>query len=202
MKRAMRQVALIGAVALLLAVDVLLAGGVLLVGAIRDYPIDHSPKPADAVLVFAGESGRFPIALQLVEDGVAPVLAVSAEGLPDLPDGWCDGRHVGFEVVCIRPEPSTTEGEAQAFTQLAVQRGWSRVVAVTGDYHAPRVLAWLARCWGGDVSMAALDWPPPPPWLVRKELLGGLAARFGPSICGARTGEAIPVRTATVGLPP
>jgi len=37
-------------------------------------------------------------------------------------------------------------GEAAAFGALATERGWERVVPVTGDYHAQRASMLLSRC--------------------------------------------------------
>lgn len=166
-----------------LVVITFLCWGLVLLGGIRDYPIEHDPKPADAVVVFAGEDARFLLGRTLVDRGVAPVLVLSAGSLPAAFAGWCDGGTSEVEVLCLTPEPSSTVGEAEAFSALARRRGWGDLVAVTGDYHARRVLALMSACWDGTVKVAAVDWPTPEPSLLRKEWFGSLAASLRVTRC-------------------
>ncbi len=169
----------------LLTVVALVTGATAVVGwrlvdGIRSASSDSLPLPVDAVVVFAGEDRRFELGRELVEDGAAPVLVLSAGRLPDVAEEWCKGAPVpteeadgvpsGVEVVCLVPEVSSTAGEAAAFGALATERGWERVVAVTGDYHAQRASMLLSRCYDGDLSWALVDWPSPSWSLTLSEL--------------------------------
>lgn len=142
-----------------------------LVDGIRNATQGPLPDRADAVLVFAGEQRRFELGRQLAEEGRAPVLVLSAGALPAVAEGWCDEQSPDFEVVCVVPEPASTGGEAAAFGRLADERGWSTLIAVTGDYHAQRAGMLLSRCSGGSVSWALVDWPTPPRDLTASEFL-------------------------------
>jgi len=124
---------------------------------------DPRPDSADALVVFAGESARVQLALQLSHDlgsdGVAPVV-VFPYGLDNpLVVDRC-GQLRPVEVLCPAPESSNTRGEAQMFADLARERGWRTVVAVTGDYHLARARTLLTRCVGDSVKVAfvTVDW--------------------------------------------
>jgi uncharacterized SAM-binding protein YcdF (DUF218 family) len=138
---------------------------------IRHPAVDQLPDTADAVMVFAGEADRFDLGWDLVESGVAPVLVLNAVDLPANAVDWCDWEATGFDVVCLIPSNDGTRGEAQAFGELATQRGWTSVVGVTGDYHVQRAKLLLRRCFGGQVVMAQLNWDKVSSEVVRKELL-------------------------------
>ncbi len=118
------------------------------------WPPDRVPDRADAVVVLAGGRGpRLARGLALVRRGVAPALVIS--------DGWaatwpeanrlCAGRPVPFRVVCFHPDPYDTRGEAEGFTRLAEQRGWSSVVVVSNRYHIARARILFERCFDGAV---------------------------------------------------
>lgn len=169
----------------LLTVVALVTGATAVVGwrlvdGIRSASSDSLPLPVDAVVVFAGEDRRFELGRELVEEGRAPVLVLSAGRLPKVAAGWCEAWPFGgdspdsdrrsVEVVCLTPDPSSTAGEAAAFAELAAERGWGSVLAVTGDYHAQRASMLLSRCYDGDVSWALVDWPSPSWSLTLSEL--------------------------------
>lgn len=132
-----------------------LLGAVLFV-----WPPRQAPGHADAVVVLAGaRAPRLAEGLALVKRGIAPVLVVS--------DGWglawveanrlCAGRRAPVPVVCFRPSPYSTRGEAQAFTRLATQRGWHSVIVVTSRYHTERARIIFQRCFKGAITMAGAE---------------------------------------------
>ncbi len=41
------------------------------------------------------------------------------------------------EVICFKPDPGTTRGEAQEMRRLADQRSWSKIIVVSWRYHLP-----------------------------------------------------------------
>ncbi len=135
------------------------------------WPATDEPGRADAVVVLAGGLGeRLPAGRELVEAGVAPVLAVShgTEG--------CGERRDGYEIVCFTPEPDRTQGEARAAAALAEERGWDTLVVVTSTYHAARARKLFERCLDGEVRAVGVDPPTrgglPTPRNVAREWVG------------------------------
>jgi uncharacterized SAM-binding protein YcdF (DUF218 family) len=53
----------------------------------------------------------------------------------------------GVEVVRFVPDPSTTRGEARFVVALARDRGWERVVVVSGRSQVGRARLRFRRCW-------------------------------------------------------
>jgi uncharacterized SAM-binding protein YcdF (DUF218 family) len=102
---------------------------------------------------------------------VAPVLYVS-DGARETSRRLCH-RTVPYRVVCLRPEPYSTRGEAETVGRIARERGWRRIVIVTSRYHVRRARMLFDRCLGaGRVSVvgtrpslprfalgALLEWP-------------------------------------------
>jgi len=122
------------------------------------WPPRHTLPHADAALVLAGGRGpRLERGLELVRQGVAPVLVVS--------DGWsatwpeanrlCAGRPAPVPVVCFHPVPYRTYGEARAFTRLAKERGWKSVILVSSRYHLLRARMLFGRCYDGQIGTTA-----------------------------------------------
>ncbi|MFZ8999359.1 MAG: YdcF family protein [Ilumatobacteraceae bacterium] len=139
----------------LLAVLVMSAGAVAwrVVRAVDDQAVAEP----DALVVFAGESARTRLALELVDAGRVPTVVFS-HGVDDpLVADRC-GQVVPIEVICAVPDPSNTRGEARMFADLAAERGWSSLLAVTGNYHHARARTLLDRCFDGDLAFVTVDW--------------------------------------------
>jgi len=117
------------------------------------YDDDRVAK-ADAVMVLAGEKRRLLTALELVERGVAPVLVIS-DGLD--PRWTRANRLCRFgdpeRVVCVRPEPYSTRGEARLAARLARERGWDALVVVTSRFHLFRARILFERCFDGRLDL-------------------------------------------------
>jgi uncharacterized SAM-binding protein YcdF (DUF218 family) len=125
-------------------------GAVLFVWAPQD-----SPSHADAVVVLAGGKGpRLAEGLRLMRRGVAHVLVISDGWDPAWPEAnrLCAGRPEPFRVICFRPTPYDTRGEARGFTRLASARGWSSVIVVSSRYHVVRAKILFERCYHGRVQ--------------------------------------------------
>jgi uncharacterized SAM-binding protein YcdF (DUF218 family) len=118
------------------------------------WPPQDSPMHADAVVVLAGaKAPRLDKGLELMRRGVAPVLVIS-DGLDPLwpqANRLCRG-HPGFAVVCFRPSPFSTRGEAEWVARMASARGWRSIVVVTSRYHVTRAGILFRRCFHGDVD--------------------------------------------------
>ncbi len=151
---------------------------------------DRPLAPADAVVVLAGgRSERLDHGLRLAAGGVAPVLVISNGAEPTWPEARaiCQGGAAaaglpaGVEVLCPRPDPQRTAGEATMVARLAAERGWRRVVVVTSDFHAVRSRLWFERCAAGayEVEVVGVDsgYNPAQAWgLAMREQVGLLAA--------------------------
>jgi uncharacterized SAM-binding protein YcdF (DUF218 family) len=146
---------------LLLALAVIVALTVASVLLFILYDDDELAK-ADAVVVLAGSKFRLPVGLELVERGVAPVLVIS------------DGRHPRSaaanllcreraRVLCPRPDPYSTRGEAQTVARLARARGWESIVIVSSRFHLVRARVLFKRCYDGRLAFVGA----PSPWWRR-----------------------------------
>ena len=135
------------------------------------------PTRSDAVFVFAGESARLELALELIDEGVSDTLVVSLGEREPLISGRC-GSTLPVRVLCPEPENLDTKGEARMFGALASEHGWTDVVAVTGDYHSARARMLLDRCLDGTSTFVLVDWEGVGSSVVRHEVAGLWAARF------------------------
>ncbi len=144
---------------LLIALTALAALAVASVPLFILYDDDRVTK-ADAVMVLAGEKRRLPNALELVERGVAPVLVIS-DGLD--PRWTAANRLCRFgdpaRIVCIRPDPYSTRGEARLVARLARERGWDALVVVTSRFHLFRSRILIERCFDGRLDLVGTPNP-------------------------------------------
>ena len=118
-------------------------------------PSIDRPLRADAVIVLAGDrTPRLDRGLALMRAGVARTLVISDGRDPLWPaaNRLCARGGAGFRVVCFRPEPYSTRGEARGFAQLARARGWRDVVVVTSTFHVTRARMLFRRCIAGRVQ--------------------------------------------------
>ncbi len=143
-------------------------------------PTSTAPESADVVVMLAGGSGeRLARSLELMRAGVAPTLVLSAGS--DKPAALARAQRIcgqphDFEIVCIVPDPETTQGEAAVVGRLAAERGWRTLVLVTSDYHLDRATFHLSRCFDGTIEPVAAP-SPRRPELIRHELIGFVHAR-------------------------
>jgi uncharacterized SAM-binding protein YcdF (DUF218 family) len=152
---------------LLLLAEGLAAGAVLGVAVV--WPPVSEPAPADAVVVLAGDGSRVPIAVGLMERGVAATLVFA--GQPDVTaDEELCRLPQPFEVVCLRPSPDNTRTEARATAELAEDRDWQSVVLVTSRYHLARAGLHLRRCFDGAVETYG-EPPPYGPGFARRQIV-------------------------------
>ena len=111
---------------------------------------DDPLQRADAVVVLGGEhDGREDYGITLARGGWAPSVVVSNPYGPTdaVMRRICSPPGGGIEVICLRPDPLTTRGEADMVRRLAVQRSWSKVIVVTWKYHLPRARMVFRQCF-------------------------------------------------------
>ncbi|MDJ0395250.1 YdcF family protein [Rhodococcus sp. G-MC3] len=114
---------------------------------------------ADAIIVLGGEhDGREAYGVSLAEQGVADTVVLSDPyGKSDaVMKKYCDTSTATYTVLCEKPDPSTTRGEAIFTQQLAQERGWTHVVVISWRYHLPRARHIFAQCFDGQVTMEAV----------------------------------------------
>jgi hypothetical protein len=116
------------------------------------WPATDRPVKADAVVVLGGDGHRNAAGERLVREGVAPILAVSV-GSPDDP---CFRRHEPFTLICFRPTPFTTQGEARWIAATAKAMGWRSVVVVVSDPQATRARVRIRRCYRGPLQVVGV----------------------------------------------
>ena len=115
---------------------------------------------ADAVVVLSGgRTDRLPKGLKLVQRGVAPTLVISDGLAKDYPqaNALCRGREP-FEVICFKPDPYSTRGEAEEVARLAAKHRWRSLVVVTSRYHVFRARILFRRCFKGRLAVVG-SWP-------------------------------------------
>lgn len=128
------------------------------------YPDGQLPGKVDAVVVLAGSSSRLPVALDLMERGVAPELLVSDDTPSDdhRRERFCAAAEHPFPVTCRRADPFSTRGEARMTAALARERGWESVVVVTSRFHLFRSRILFRRCTDARLVMRGS----PEPWYL------------------------------------
>jgi uncharacterized SAM-binding protein YcdF (DUF218 family) len=125
------------------------------------WPDTNAPLPADAVVVLAGSKARLTKALELMRDRVGPTLVIS-DGLdPYWPQAvrLCRNGSRRFRVICFRPKPYNTRGEAERVARMVRTRHWRTVDVVTSTFHITRARLLFKRCVKARVRMVAAKYP-------------------------------------------
>jgi uncharacterized SAM-binding protein YcdF (DUF218 family) len=115
-------------------------------------PASSRPRKADAVVVFGGAGARDEEGERLVREGIAPILAESVNTTYDP----CYRQQARFPVICFRPQPLTTQGEARWLAATARTRGWHRVVVVVSVPQATRARLRIRRCYSGELQIVTV----------------------------------------------
>ena len=134
------------------------------------WPGQDHPRHAAAIVVLSGDAEhRFPRALALARAGVAPVLVVSDGARSSWPPASRLCAHPSghrFRVICSRPAPYSTRGEARGALALAERNHWRSLLVVTSTYHVYRARMLFKRCLDGRARVyatgtsASLKWLP------------------------------------------
>lgn len=107
-------------------------------------------------MLAGGQGERLAKALALIRAGTATTLVIANGDGPRWPQAnrLCSGGP-GFEVICFRPHPDNTRGEARGLAALAESRGWHSLAVVTSTYHVTRARLLVKRCYVGEASFVA-----------------------------------------------
>lgn len=128
---------------------------VLAIGAVdvRLFVVPTSDKPAhtDAIFVLGGDTFmvRLHAAMRLLVQHRSDVLVVSTPSGNPCPDD----PPAGTQVICFRPDPSTTQGEAREAAKLAGEYRWTSMTVVTTADQVWRARLRFSRCWSGDLRV-------------------------------------------------
>jgi len=120
------------------------------------WPASDPPYLTPAVVIFSGGQGERLARAMTVARRDGAVLVIPNGTDPSWPQAnrLCAGNQ-GLEVVCPKPSPDTTRGEARAVARLAKARHWSVLVLVTSTYHVTRARLVLQRCYDGRLFVVA-----------------------------------------------
>lgn len=119
----------------------------------------------DAVYVLGPAETRIPAALDLMDQGLAPVLLATTSLRPDgssYATSHCGTVGATYRVGCVVPEPYTTRGEARVLGEQVAEHGWRRVAVLTSTAHAARARMLVERCTDAEVLMWTLQDRPDP----------------------------------------
>lgn len=116
-------------------------------------PKTDEPRPVDVVVVLAPQTYRLHAGVELVEAGYSDTMAFSAPSV-EYPSWLCsqdalvevDDR---VTIVCFEPVPSTTQGEALSFAEVAKMHGWESAAIVTDRSHLNRTRMYFETCAPG-----------------------------------------------------
>ena len=112
---------------------------------------------SDAVVVIAGGPLRLEKGVELVRENIAPLLLISVPH-GSWPYQWeapgiCNGAKRPFQVICFRPKPESTQGEARALKRIAAKRHLRSVIVVTSTFHVSRARLIMRRCFHGRLAV-------------------------------------------------
>jgi uncharacterized SAM-binding protein YcdF (DUF218 family) len=160
-----------------LVIVAVICAGVLSALGVAGYVLFTRPhvdplSKADAIIVLGGDNdGRFQYGLSLAQQGYASTVVLSNayddRGESDKADyrRACAAGTATITVVCFKPDPFTTRGEAMYVARLAKERNWTHVIVVSWNYHMVRARYVFHQCFDGAVTMRpvprAYDFSPP-----------------------------------------
>lgn len=124
------------------------------------WPAQGLPQRTDAIVMLAGPGDRIPAALQVANDGTAPVLAVSRGHLGYGSPCPSAAAAPTVRIICFEPNPADTRGEMEYAARMARSHGWRSIALVTTRDQATRARLLLRRCYSGAiyVTTAAEPW--------------------------------------------
>lgn len=131
---------------------------ILLVVAVIDVrlfvaPTSDAPARTDAIVVLGGATftDRLHAAIELAKRYRGTPLVVSTPGNVRCPDA--DDVPTTTHIICFRPDPSSTQGEAQAAAELAKKNHWTSMSVVTTADQIWRARLRFTRCYAGSLRM-------------------------------------------------
>lgn len=125
--------------------------------------VESTVSRVDAVVVLGGEhDGREGYGVALARQGLASAVVLSDPYPTTDPimSRMCLHRNETVDVICSRPDPSTTRGEAIMTRRLARERHWHSILIVSWRYHLPRARLVFDQCLSAmNISITATAVP-------------------------------------------
>ena len=120
------------------------------------WPPSDPPSHVDAIVALGGDPGqrRMKSALELAKAGYAPVVVISLGGDPKV---RCPPTPKGIDVICFRPDPVNTRGEAEFVARLAAQRHWRRIIVIPDRTQTTRARLLFKRCTQITIEMVPVQ---------------------------------------------
>jgi len=190
-RRLLTAIEVVIVVVVIVLVDMWISGYLLF----RNAPSDRLER-ADAIVVLGGEhDGREDFGIELAKQGWASTVVISnpyRDGDPVMKRVCRDvhGVEGPIHVICRRPEPLTTRGEAMFTRELANERPWKKVIVVSWQYHLPRARLIFRQCFSGEPGVTVFREVPrryqysPVAWeFVYAYQWGGLAKAIAQGKC-------------------
>ena len=135
------------------------------------WPPSDTPSRVDAIVALGGDPGqrRMKSALELAKAGYAPIAVISLGGDSKV---RCPHPPKGIEVICFRPDPVNTRGEAEFVAKLAAQRRWHQIIVIPDRTQTTRARLLFKRCTRIRLEMVPVQDDLP-------QLLAGVAYEWG-----------------------
>lgn len=109
-------------------------------------PPISAPSRSDVVFVIGPSDGwRVAWAEQLVDEGLAGEIMISVSD-PEAVSVCAAGQYDGVTVLCQRPDPFTTQGEARLLKAAMTAHGWATATVITVTPHVARTRVYFDRC--------------------------------------------------------
>ncbi|MDO5683854.1 MAG: hypothetical protein Q4G46_13635 [Propionibacteriaceae bacterium] len=107
------------------------------------------PGHSEVIYVLGGETWVPEMGLRMLDEGQGDILVLNwvREDRPEC----LSGQYKGHRVICARPLPATTQGEAMQLPVMMQEHGWTSVTVATWRAHIPRSRTLFERCYGGDM---------------------------------------------------
>jgi hypothetical protein len=109
------------------------------------WPPTNSPAKVDAIVALGGVPGQPEAhkAIALAASGYSRTVVVSLGGYPPAP---CPVGVDKVRVLCFRPNPLDTRGEAEHVGKLAASHHWNSLIVVPERSQATRARLLFKRC--------------------------------------------------------
>ena len=130
--------------------NILLILGVIVLAVVARF--SRRRTLALAVVVLGGEhDGREDFGVKLATKLHASTVVLSNPYGPKdkVMKRLCDTTQSDVQVICEKPEPSTTRGEAMLTDRLAAEHHWRRIVVISWRYHLIRARFIFDQCVAG-----------------------------------------------------
>ena len=121
------------------------------------WPPSNSPTPANAVVSLSGPwQHQANAAFELAHQGFTRIVVVS---LGNNNRDLCPPAPPRIQVICFRPNPVDTRGEAEFVARLAARRHWRKIIVVPERSQTTRARLLFERCTGINMEFVPVQDP-------------------------------------------